>query len=180
MSEAAAVSVVETTPDVNPSEEFAPASTAVTPAEKKKAPKKGVRTEAKPAASGNKKGGTRTATPAAAKIPVKNPVNREAYKRYQQLADTFKHLGSNTRVALVEFIADQGPVKVGSMAVHLDQSQPAVSHHLALLRHGGILESARNGKEILYSLTAKGKDLAGIVAKYGEKMDAAAAKAAAK
>ena len=36
------------------------------------------------------------------------------------------------------------------------QSQPAVSHHLALLRHGGIIAPRRQGKNNFYSLTETG------------------------
>ena len=45
----------------------------------------------------------------------------------------------------------------------LSQSQPAVSHHLALLRHGGIIAPRRQGKNNFYSLTDTGADLAHVV-----------------
>ncbi len=45
----------------------------------------------------------------------------------------------------------------------LSQSQPAVSHHLALLRHGGIIAPRRQGKNNFYSLTETGTDLARVV-----------------
>ena len=45
----------------------------------------------------------------------------------------------------------------------LSQSQPAVSHHLALLRHGGIIAPRRQGKNNFYSLTDTGTDLARVV-----------------
>jgi len=36
------------------------------------------------------------------------------------------------------------------------QSQPATSHHLALLRHGGIIAPRRQGKNNSYALTDAG------------------------
>ena len=42
-------------------------------------------------------------------------------------------------------------------------SQPAVSHHLALLRHGGIVDRRRQGKNNFYSLTDTGYRLSKIV-----------------
>ena len=43
------------------------------------------------------------------------------------------------------------------------QSQPAVSHHLALLRYGGIVALRRRGKNNFYALTEPGERLASIV-----------------
>ena len=43
------------------------------------------------------------------------------------------------------------------------QSQPAVSHHLALLRHGRLIEPTRNGKTNVYDLTDSGRELARVV-----------------
>ena len=42
-------------------------------------------------------------------------------------------------------------------------SQPAVSSHLALLRHGGIVDRRRQGKNNFYSLTDTGYRLSKIV-----------------
>jgi DNA-binding transcriptional ArsR family regulator len=43
------------------------------------------------------------------------------------------------------------------------QSQPAVSHHLALLRHGRLIEPRRDGKHNYYGLTDAGRELAEVV-----------------
>jgi len=43
------------------------------------------------------------------------------------------------------------------------QSQPAVSHHLALLRHGRLIEPRRSGKHNYYALTEAGRELAEVV-----------------
>src|SRR5512146_2469228 len=43
------------------------------------------------------------------------------------------------------------------------QSQPAVSHHLALLRHGRLIEPRRAGKHNFYGLTEAGRELAQVV-----------------
>jgi DNA-binding transcriptional ArsR family regulator len=53
----------------------------------------------------------------------------------------------------------EGEKNVGDMAAQLTQSQPAVSHHLALLRHGGVIEPRRQGKNNFYALTDKGMTL---------------------
>ena len=42
---------------------------------------------------------------------------------------------------------------VDSMALPTGMSQQAVGHHLALLRAANFIESQRDGKELLHSLT---------------------------
>ena len=42
-------------------------------------------------------------------------------------------------------------------------SQPAVSHHLALLRHGGLIAPRRQGKNNYYALTEAGTQLMQVV-----------------
>ena len=61
----------------------------------------------------------------------------------------------------------EGERHVGGLCGELNQSQPAVSHHLALLRHGGIIVPRRQGKNNFYSLTETGEHLAGIVKDLG-------------
>ena len=56
-----------------------------------------------------------------------------------------------------------GEKHVGALCGELNQSQPAVSHHLALLRHGSIIAPRRQGKNNFYGLTDAGEKLAAIV-----------------
>ena len=60
-------------------------------------------------------------------------------------------------------ILAEGEKHVGALCEQLNSSQPAVSHHLALLRHGGIIAPRRQGKNNFYSLTDAGDKLAAIV-----------------
>jgi hypothetical protein len=52
---------------------------------------------------------------------------------------------------------------VRDLCAQLGQGRPAVSHHLALLRHGGIIAPRRQGKNNVYSLTENGAELARVV-----------------
>jgi DNA-binding transcriptional ArsR family regulator len=45
----------------------------------------------------------------------------------------------------------------------LDVTQPGVSHHLALLRHAGIVTPRRNGKQNMYCQTETCETLAEVV-----------------
>ena len=56
-----------------------------------------------------------------------------------------------------------GEMHVGALCDQLSQSQPAVSHHLALLRHGGIIAPRRQGKNNFYGLTEIGEELSKVV-----------------
>jgi DNA-binding transcriptional ArsR family regulator len=73
-----------------------------------------------------------------------------------------KHVSDPTRLQVI-LILSEGEQHVGALCTHLSQSQPAVSHHLALLRHGGIIAPRRQGKNNFYSLTQDGTNLAAVV-----------------
>src|SRR5882724_7020998 len=73
-----------------------------------------------------------------------------------------KHVSDPTRLQVILILSD-GEQHVGALCSQLSQSQPAVSHHLALLRHGGIIAPRRQGKNNFYSLTDTGADLATVV-----------------
>ena len=83
-------------------------------------------------------------------------------KQAQRASILLKHVSDPTRLQVILILAD-GEQHVGSLCEQLNQSQPAVSHHLALLRHGGVIAPRRQGKNNFYSLTEKGEDLAGVV-----------------
>src|SRR3954447_22216351 len=73
-----------------------------------------------------------------------------------------KHVSDPTRLQVIQLLSE-GEKHVGALCDQLGQSQPAVSHHLALLRHGGIISPRRQGKNNFYSLTASGNELAKVV-----------------
>src|SRR6478752_910767 len=101
---------------------------------------------------------------AAPKSPSKAKV-KAADQRTQQARRAsilLKHVSDPTRLQVILILAD-GEQHVGALCAQLSQSQPAVSHHLALLRHGGIIAPRRQGKNNFYSLTDTGSDLAKVV-----------------
>ncbi len=83
-------------------------------------------------------------------------------KQRQRAAILFKQISDPTRL-LVILMLSEGEKHVGALCEALNQSQPATSHHLALLRHGGIIVPRRQGKNNFYSLTEAGQRLANIV-----------------
>jgi DNA-binding transcriptional ArsR family regulator len=73
-----------------------------------------------------------------------------------------KQVSDPTRLQVILMLAE-GEKHVGGLCEALNQSQPAVSHHLALLRHGSIIAPRRQGKNNYYGLTDAGEKLAVVV-----------------
>ena len=97
--------------------------------------------------------------------PEQDAAQKEANNRFQQARRAsilLKHVSDPTRLQVI-LILSEGERHVGALCDQLSQSQPAVSHHLALLRHGGIIAPRRQGKNNFYSLTDTGTDLAEVV-----------------
>ncbi len=95
----------------------------------------------------------------------KTKAAKGADQRFQQARRAsilLKHVSDPTRLQVI-MILSEGEKHVGALCDQLSQSQPAVSHHLALLRHGGIIAPRRQGKNNFYSLTDTGTDLASVV-----------------
>ncbi len=83
-------------------------------------------------------------------------------KQAQRAAILLKQVSDPTRLQVILTLSE-GEKHVGALCEELSQSQPAVSHHLALLRHGGIIVPRRQGKNNFYALTETGEELAQVV-----------------
>ena len=70
----------------------------------------------------------------------------------QDLVQTFKLLSDETRLRILMYLMREGELHVTALCERLSQSQPAVSHHLALLRVAGLIEARRDGKHNFYSV----------------------------
>src|SRR4051794_41281954 len=80
-------------------------------------------------------------------------------KQAQRAAILLKQVSDPTRLQVILMLSE-GEKHVGALCEVLNQSQPATSHHLALLRHGGIIAPRRQGKNNFYGLTESGEELA--------------------
>jgi len=65
-------------------------------------------------------------------------------------AATFSLLSDPTRLGILALLA-KGPQSVGGLCDALGMKQPAVSHHLGLLRMGRLVEGKRQGKSVIYT-----------------------------
>jgi ArsR family transcriptional regulator, zinc-responsive transcriptional repressor len=95
----------------------------------------------------------KTRTPRKPGIPGA-PADRVFY----QSAILLKQLSDPTRLRIAWWLG-QGERHVGDLCTALGQSQPAVSHHLALLRHGGFIEPRRQWKNNFYRLSSLGMSM---------------------
>ncbi len=81
----------------------------------------------------------------------------------KQTADLLKQVSDPTRLQVLMLLTEKER-NVSELCADLGtQSQPAVSHHLALLRHGRLIEPRRSGKHNFYYLTEAGRNLAQVV-----------------
>lgn len=97
---------------------------------------------------------TRTRKPAPVAV---NPDDVSGIAR--DSAPTFKLASDETRLRLILMLT-AGELHVTDLCKRLGQSQPAVSHHLALLRVAGIISARREGKHNFYGLEPLGQTLA--------------------
>ena len=69
-----------------------------------------------------------------------------------QLIQLFRLLADETRLRVLRLLVEAKEYHVRALCEKLGQSQPAVSHHLALLRNAGLIECRRQGKHNFYRL----------------------------
>jgi DNA-binding transcriptional ArsR family regulator len=72
-----------------------------------------------------------------------------------QAAQLFKLLGDEGRLRILMLLAGRGEMSVKSLGEAVGVSQPVVSHHLTLLRLGGLVCFRREGKNNFYSLASE-------------------------
>lgn len=73
-----------------------------------------------------------------------------------QPADIFRTLGDPTRRAVFERLSGEGELSVGELVAGAGVSQPAVSQHLAVLRHAGLVSERREGRFVRYAARPEG------------------------
>ncbi len=71
------------------------------------------------------------------------------------LVRLFKLLSDETRLRILYYLTQRNELHVRALCELLHESQPAVSHHLALLRMAGLIERRREGKHNYYGLKTR-------------------------
>lgn len=75
----------------------------------------------------------------------------------QTLADRARALGDPTRLMLLFTLAQSDELCVCDLAWVAERQENLVSHHLRVLRGAGIVRSRREGKMVMYAVTAPGR-----------------------
>ena len=65
----------------------------------------------------------------------------------------FKNLSDETRLGIVLLLREMGELCVCDLCAALEQSQPKISRHLAMLRESGLLLDRKQGKWVHYRLS---------------------------
>lgn len=94
-------------------------------------------------------------TPVATPPQTSHPESRfpELSQRLEKdLVQVFKLLADETRLKILLYLTQERELNVTALCERLQQSQPAVSHHLALLRDAHLIEPRRDGKHNFYSV----------------------------
>ena len=65
----------------------------------------------------------------------------------------FKTLSDETRLGIVLLLREMGELCVCDLCTALEQSQPKISRHLAMLRESGLLLDRKQGKWVHYRLS---------------------------
>ncbi len=65
--------------------------------------------------------------------------------------DVFRAIADPTRRAILDRLR-AGPTPVNALAAEFDQSRPAISKHLRVLREARLVTEERSGRERLYEL----------------------------
>lgn len=73
-------------------------------------------------------------------------------KDIRQIANLFKMLNDYSRLRILTLLAEE-EMNVGTLVEKTNISQPTVSNHLRLLRAANLVQTSKEGKEVIYSLT---------------------------
>jgi ArsR family transcriptional regulator len=80
------------------------------------------------------------------------PVLPFADRTLSSLTQVFRLLADESRLRMLLTLAREGEMHVSALCEMLGQSQPAVSHHLTLMRMAGLVAYRRDGKFNFYRL----------------------------
>ena len=73
----------------------------------------------------------------------------------ENIIGRLKLVADETRLRILSLLST-GPHNVTAICEFTNMTQPAISHHLSLLRVSGIVDNQRNGKSMIYSVTDLG------------------------
>src|SRR5579863_439881 len=86
----------------------------------------------------------------------------------------FAALGDETRLRLVARLCDDGPLSIARLTAGSDVTRQAISKHLRVMQHAGLVHSSRRGRESVWQLDQRRLKEAGLyLDSIGKQWDAA-------
>ena len=85
-------------------------------------------------------------------VPAGQPHTLESVDQAQMMAGIFAALGDPTRTTLISRLVAEGRGTATSLTAVTDVSRQAVDRHLRVLSDAGLVESHREGREVVYAL----------------------------
>jgi DNA-binding transcriptional ArsR family regulator len=67
----------------------------------------------------------------------------------------FAALGDETRLRLVSRLCNDGPMSIARLTAGADVTRQAITKHLRVMQHAGIVHSTRHGRESVWQLDQK-------------------------
>lgn len=75
-----------------------------------------------------------------------------AERELRRLRTLHRALGDETRLRVIGLLAELGPLPVNQLSARVGLSQPLISWHLRILRLAGLIETQRQGREVICRL----------------------------
>jgi DNA-binding transcriptional ArsR family regulator len=73
-------------------------------------------------------------------------------RELRRLRALYRALGDETRLRVIGLLAELGPMPVNQLSARVGLSQPLISWHLRILRLAGLIETRRQGREVICRL----------------------------
>jgi DNA-binding transcriptional ArsR family regulator len=82
-----------------------------------------------------------------------NPAPESAAEQdLRRLRTLYRALGDETRLRVIGLMAEAGPLPVRELSARVGLSQPLISWHLRILRLAGLIDTERQGREVICRL----------------------------
>ena len=75
------------------------------------------------------------------------------FELLEKKSELLKTLGHPIRLAIVELLSAKKKLTVTELYSTLEIDQPVASHHLRIMKRGGILLSSKDGKNTYYAIS---------------------------
>jgi DNA-binding transcriptional ArsR family regulator len=80
------------------------------------------------------------------------PTESRAERDLRRLRTLYRALGDETRLRVISLLAEFGPMPVNELSARVVLSQPLISWHLRILRLSDLVETQRQGREVICRL----------------------------